>query len=75
MDVLKRKDFARWQAGERLPDEALCKAVKDKANITPDEKRALQFAGGVFLDLSLPGLTKAIQAGVLMEVHCVDQAH
>lgn len=127
MDVLKRKDFARWQAGERLPDEALCKAVKemqrglidadlggflfkkrvaragagksggyrtvlsartgdryvflhgfakkDKANITPDEKRALQFAGKVFLDLSLPGLTKAIQVGVLMEVLCVDQAH
>jgi hypothetical protein len=27
MKVLKRKDFARWQAGERLPDAALCKAV------------------------------------------------
>ena len=29
MTVLKRKDFARWQAGERLPDEALCNAVKE----------------------------------------------
>ncbi|MDN5836579.1 MAG: type II toxin-antitoxin system RelE/ParE family toxin [Nitrosospira sp.] len=29
MEVLKRKDFARWQAGEKLPDAALCKAVKE----------------------------------------------
>lgn len=29
MNVLKRKDFARWQAGERLPDAALCKAVHE----------------------------------------------
>jgi hypothetical protein len=27
--VLKRKDFARWQAGEKLPDAALCKAVQE----------------------------------------------
>jgi Protein of unknown function (DUF1044). len=27
--ILKRKDFARWQAGEKLPDAALCKAVKE----------------------------------------------
>jgi hypothetical protein len=124
--VLKRKDFARWQAGERLPDSALCKAVRemrhglidadlggflykkriarpgggksggfrtvlsarigtryvflhgfpknDKANITSDEKKALQFAGKVFLDLSADALSKALQAGVLMEVHC-EQDH
>lgn len=29
MSVLKRKDFARWQAGEKLPDDALCKAVTE----------------------------------------------
>jgi hypothetical protein len=29
MRVLKRKDFARWQAGEALPDDALCKAVRE----------------------------------------------
>ena len=27
--ILKRKDFARWQAGEKLPDAALCKAVQE----------------------------------------------
>ena len=115
ISVLKRKDFARWQAGEKLPDDALCKAVaemanglvdadlggflykkrvarpgggksggyrilhgfakKDKANITQDEKKALQFAGKVFLDLSPAELTKALQVGVLVEVHCVQQAH
>jgi hypothetical protein len=29
MRVLKRKDFARWQADERLPDAALCKVVEE----------------------------------------------
>lgn len=102
--ILERKDFARWQASEKLPDAALCKAVKemetglidadlggmlykkrvarpgggkssgyrtllaarigssyvflhgfakhDKPNITVDEKKALQYAGKVFLELS-----------------------
>lgn len=124
--ILKRKDFTRWQAGEKLPDTALCKAVKemerglidadlgghlykkrvarpgggksggyrtllsarigsryvflhgfpksDKANITQDEKKALQFAGKVFLDLPAEDLSKALQAGVLLEVHC-EQDH
>ena len=124
--ILKRKDFAKWQAGEKLPDAALCKAVKemegglidadlggllykkrvarpgrgksggfrtllsarigsryvflhgfaknDKANITGDERKALQFAGKVFLDLSGEALIKALQSGVLMEVHC-EQDH
>lgn len=124
--VLKRKDFARWQTGERLPDAALCRAVEemesglidadlgghlykkrvaragggksggyrtllsarigsrymflhgfpksDKANITPDEKKALQFAGRVFLELSAEALAKALQAGVLLEVQC-EQDH
>ncbi|HET7834204.1 MAG TPA: type II toxin-antitoxin system RelE/ParE family toxin [Variovorax sp.] len=122
VQALKRKDFARWQAGETLPDAALCKAIQemesglidadlgsflykkrvarpgggkssgyrtvlaarigscyvflhgfpksDKANITQDEKKALQFAGKVFLDLSAHALSKALQSGVLMEVHC-----
>lgn len=29
MKVLKRRDFARWQAKENLPDAALCKAVEE----------------------------------------------
>jgi len=48
---------------------------KDKANVKQDEKKALQFAGKVFLNLSPADLTKALQAGVLVEVHCVQQAH
>lgn len=46
----------------------------DKANITQDEKKALQFAGKVFLELSTEALSKALQAGVLSEVHC-EQDH
>ncbi|HYG04970.1 MAG TPA: type II toxin-antitoxin system RelE/ParE family toxin [Stenotrophomonas sp.] len=124
--ILKRREFARWQAGERLPDKALCKAIKemenglidadlggflfkkrvaragfgkrggyrtlvslrfggrcvflqgfaksDVANITQDETKALRFAGKVFLDLSGEALSKALQSGVLMEVHC-EQDH
>ncbi|ELO0670990.1 type II toxin-antitoxin system RelE/ParE family toxin [Pseudomonas aeruginosa] len=124
--ILKRKDFARWQASEKLSDAALCKAVKemesglidadlggflykkrvarvgsgksggyrtlvsarigsryvflhgfpknDKANITQDEKKALQFAGKAFLQLSGEALSKALQSGVLLEVHC-EQDH
>jgi len=124
--ILKRKDFARWQAGEKLPDAALCKAVKemksglidadlggflykkrvarsgggksggyrtllaarigsryvflhgfsknDKENVTQDERKALQFAGKVFLELSARDLSLALQAGVLLEVHC-EQDH
>jgi len=124
--ILKRKNFARWQAGEDLPDAALCKAVKemesglidadlggflykkrvarpgsgksggyrtllsakignryiflhgfaknDKANITQDEQKAMQFAGKTFLELSSDALLKALQSGVLMEVRC-EQNH
>jgi len=120
--ILKRRDFARWQAGEHLPDAALCKAVRemesglidadlggflykkrvarpgggksggyrtllsarmgdryvflhgfpksDKVNITQDEKKALQFAGKVFLELSGKALSQALKSGVLVEVHC-----
>jgi len=127
MKVLKRKDFTRWQAGEKLPDDALCKAVKEmesglidadlggflykkrvarpgggksggyrtllsarigsryvflhgfpksgKANITQDERKALQYAGKVFLELSAEALSKALQAGVLLEVRCGEQNH
>ena len=124
--ILKRKDFARWQSSEKLPDAALCKAVQemesglidadlggslykkrvarpgggksggyrtllsakigrryvflhgfskgDKANITQDEKKALRFAGKVFLELPAEALSKALQLGVLLEVHC-EQDH
>lgn len=126
MHILKRKDFARWQASEKLPDAALCKAAQemesglidadlggflykkrvarpgggkrsgyrtllsarmggryvflhgfpksDKVNITRDEKKGLQFAGKVYLELSAEALTKALQHGVLVEVHC-EQDH
>jgi len=41
-----------------------------KANITQDEMKALQFAGKVFLDLPDEALSKALQARVLLKVHC-----
>lgn len=124
--ILKRREFAKWQAGERLLDSALCKAVhemerglidadlggflykkrvarsgggksggyrtllsakiggryvflhgfskSDQANITQNEKKALQFAGKVFLELSTEALSLALQSGVLVEVHC-EQDH
>lgn len=124
MDVLKRKDFARWQVSEKLSDRALCNAIQemeaglidadlggrlykkrvarsgagkrggyrtllsarvgrryvflhgfsksDKANIARDEKKALRYAGRVFLGLSANHLVKALQSGVLVEV-CCDQ--
>lgn len=127
MKILKRRDFARWQSGEKLPDAALCKAVKEMegglidadlggflykkrvaragggksggyrtllsakigsryvflhgfsksatANISPDEKKALQYAGKVFLELPAAALLKALQAGLLLEVHCDEQDH
>ena len=127
MSVLKRKDFARWQAGEKLPDAVLCKAVHEmeaglvdadlggflykkrvarpgagksggyrtllsarigsryvflhgfpksaKANIAQDERKALQFAGKVFLELTAEDLVKALQIGVLLEVCCDEQTH
>ena len=125
-NILKRKDFARWQTAQKLPDAALCRAVKemeaglidadlggclykkrvarpgagksagyrtllsariddryvflhgfpksDKANITRDEKKALQFAGKVFLELTGEALSQAVISGVLVEVHC-EQDH
>lgn len=124
--ILKRKDFAKWQAGEGIPDAALCKAVhelqrglfdadlggglfkkrvaragggkrggfrtllsvraahryvflfgfakSDRANVSPEERKALQFAGRVFLELGTVDLAKALRAGVLMEVRC-EQDH
>ncbi|UYK83200.1 type II toxin-antitoxin system RelE/ParE family toxin [Xanthomonas sacchari] len=46
----------------------------DKANIAQGEKKALQFAGKVFLELSEDALARALQSGVLLEVHC-EQDH
>lgn len=126
MRLLKRRDFARWQANERLPDATLCKAVRemeeglidadlggflykkrvarqgngksggyrtllsarignryiflhgfaksDKTNITKNEKKALQYVGKVFLELSPAALMQALQAGILLEVYC-EQTH
>ncbi len=127
VEVFKRKDFARWQAGEKLPDSALYEAVNEmesglvdanlggllykkrvartgggksggyrtvlsarigsryvflhgfpkssKANISEDERKALQFAGKVFLDLSATDLATALKIGVLLEVRCGEQDH
>lgn len=47
----------------------------DKPNITRDEKKALQYAGKVFLELSAKELAKALQAGVLLEVCCDKRNH
>lgn len=47
----------------------------DKANITQGEKKALRYAGKVFLGLSPENLVKASQAGVLLEVCCDEQNH
>lgn len=126
MILLKRKDFARWQTSEKLPDFELCNAVRemenglidadlggflykkrvarqghgksggyrtllsakvgsryiflhgfaknDKANITQSEKKALQYIGKVFLELSPDALTKALKIGILLEV-CCEQTH
>ena len=49
-------------------------AKNDKENITQAERRTLQFAGKVFLGLTQEGLSKAIDSGVLLEVHC-EQDH
>lgn len=125
--IFKRKEFGRWQAGERFADSVLCNAVREMAsglvdadlgghlykkrvaragagksggyrtllsarfgtryvfmygfpknataNITQDEKKALQYAGKVLLDLSGASLVKALQSGVLLEVFCHEQDH
>ena len=120
--VLKRRDFAKWQAAENLSDNALCNAVAEmedglvdadlggslykkrvarpgggkgsgyrtllsakfgdnyvfligfaksaRANITAEEKRALRYAGKVFLGLPQDAMALALRAGTLEEVHC-----
>ena len=40
------------------------------ANISRDEKAALQYAGKVFLQLSVENLTEALRIGILLEVCC-----
>ncbi len=47
----------------------------EKANITQDEKKALQYAGKVFLELSAKDLVKALLSGVLLEVCCDEQTN
>lgn len=43
-------------------------------NITQDEQKALRFAGKMFLELSPEALSKALGAGILLEIHC-EQDH
>ncbi|WMD21281.1 type II toxin-antitoxin system RelE/ParE family toxin [Achromobacter seleniivolatilans] len=127
MKSFKRKNFARWQRSENLPDASLCEALQEmehglinadlggslykkriaragggkrdayrallsarigsryvflhgfsksaKDGISEDERRALQFAGRVFLELSAEGLSTAVRIGVLSEVSCGEQNH
>ena len=49
MTILKRKDFARWQAGERLPDAALCRAVHEMETGLIDADVFLEFIQGTTL--------------------------
>ena len=49
-------------------------AKSDRANITQDEKKALQYVGKVLLELSAHALSKALESGILLEVHC-EQNH
>lgn len=49
-------------------------AKNDRANITTGEKKALQFAGKVFLELAVDDMAKALKSGALMEV-CCEQDH
>ena len=85
--VLYKKRVARPGGGKRGGYRTLLSArlgnryvflhgfpKSDKANITQDEKKALQFAGKVFLELSADALSKALLSGVLLEVHC-EQDH
>lgn len=46
----------------------------DALNITVAEKKALQFAGRLFLDLSGDALWSALHTGVLVELRC-EQDH
>lgn len=126
MPVFKRREFARWQVREKIPDAMLCVAVNEmerglidadlggalykkriarqgsgkssgyrtllaarvgeryvflhgfakneQSNVTLGEKKALQYAGRVFLALSSEALAVAIKSGVLLEVNC-EQHH
>jgi len=47
----------------------------ETANITQDEKNALQFVGRTLLALSPAGLATALTTGVLVEVCCAKQTH
>lgn len=42
----------------------------EKANVTQEEKQALQYAGKVFLELGSDALANALEIGVLLEVRC-----
>jgi len=122
MVVLKRRDFAKWQAVEQITDSVLCKAIREmerglvdvdlggclykkripregggksggyrtllsakigrryvflfgfaksaRANISTVEKKALRYAGRVFLNLSEEALGLALQVGTLEETYC-----
>ena len=124
--VFKRREFARWQARERLPDHALCAAVEclarglvdahlganlykqrvprrgagkrggyrtliaarvdvryvflhgfaknERDTTSEQERRALQFAGQVYLGHEVAALDAALETGVLLEIRC-EQDH
>lgn len=59
--ILKRRDFARWQAGEKLPDTLLCKAAAEmeRGMMTPTSgayftRSALHVPGVVKVAVTAP---------------------
>jgi len=45
-------------------------AKNERANITPEERKAMQFAGKALLNLEALDLAKALRCGILLEVRC-----
>ncbi|MFJ3483954.1 type II toxin-antitoxin system RelE/ParE family toxin [Pseudomonas sp. NPDC090202] len=50
-------------------------AKSARANVSTEEKKAMRYAGKLFLSLSGDALALALQAGTLEEVHCDQQNH
>jgi hypothetical protein len=47
----------------------------DKADITQDEQKVLQYEGRLLLELAPENLRKAMRAGILLEVGCGSKHH
>ena len=72
MMVLKRRDFAKWQAGENLSDNALCNAVAEMENGLVDADLGGSFAECIRNGSEILGdgaKVFAVQFGVVRVVH------